>query len=105
MLAIIISLTKLLFDIQYSRAYIQNDQLTKLCLSVLLCRGQGEALTIDRRELHLQLYGLLLDAPLQPLAAVEDDPIPDDPGGAAHALSQRKAVVWFWSHAGLDIGK
>ncbi|KAK9844945.1 hypothetical protein WJX74_008987 [Apatococcus lobatus] len=50
-----------------------------------ILRGQGEALTIDRRELHLQLYSLLLDAPLQPLAAEEDDPLPDDPQLAADA--------------------
>lgn len=56
---------------------------------MLVYRGQGEALTIDRRELHLQLYSLLLDAPLQPLAAADDDPVPDDPDGAAHALSER----------------
>lgn len=65
-------------------------------LSVLLYRGQGEALTIDRRELHLQLYGLLLDAPLQPLAAAEDDPLPDDSDGAPCALSLLDMQAWTW---------
>ncbi len=44
----------------------------------VLCRGQGDALTIDRRDLHAQLHSLLLDTPLQPLAAEEDDPLDDD---------------------------
>ncbi|KAK9865833.1 hypothetical protein WJX84_002937, partial [Apatococcus fuscideae] len=53
-----------------------------LAISDIL-RGQGDALTIDRRDLHLQLYSMLLDVPLQPLMSEADDPLADEASEAA----------------------
>ncbi|KAK9813219.1 hypothetical protein WJX72_010918 [[Myrmecia] bisecta] len=55
-----------------------SARLQVLLTAADILKGQGEALTVDRRELYTQLYAALLYAPISPLLADEqlhwDDP-------------------------------
>ncbi|KAG2485768.1 hypothetical protein HYH03_015482 [Edaphochlamys debaryana] len=58
-----------------------NERLRLLATIAALLKGQGEALNVDRRELYVQLYDILLQVPLHSL--LSNDPAPIQPNGAA----------------------
>ena len=53
------------------------------------CRGQGEALNIDRRDFHGELYAALQDFPLRPLL----DGAEDDPSGKAALQNSAESAL------------
>ena len=68
-----------------SVAWHQAQSPSHPCACVLACRGQGEALNIDRRDFHGELYAALQDFPVRPLLEGAEDAV--DPVEPRHAAS------------------